>query len=93
LFQIVIAQVSLFVLNIGMISSKRRLINELDDELDTTSLVLIGRSRKRLQMKPRGHLGSVVAHEVHDRSRQEYDMKLYRDYFSERSTYPSKFFR
>jgi hypothetical protein len=95
LFQIIVAQVSLFVLNIGMIGSKQRLINEvgdeLDDELDTTSLILIGGYRKRLQMKPRGRLGSVVGQEVHDRSRQEYDMKLYRDYFSERPTYLDKF--
>jgi hypothetical protein len=86
-----VAQVSLFVLNIGMIGSKQRLINEVDDELDTTSLILIGRYRKRLQMKPRGHLGSVVGQEVHDRSRQEYDIKLYRDYFSERPTNLGKF--
>jgi hypothetical protein len=54
---------------------------------------LIGQYRKRLQMKPIGRIGSVVGHEVHDRSRQEYDMKLYRDYFCERTTYPRKFFR
>jgi hypothetical protein len=64
-----------------MIGSKRRLMNEEDDELDTASLVLIGRYRKRLEMKPRGHLGSIVGHEVHDRSRQEYDMKLCWEYF------------
>jgi hypothetical protein len=44
-------------------------------------------------MKPIGRIGSVVGHEVHDRSRQEYDMKLYRDYFCERTTYPRKLFR
>jgi hypothetical protein len=76
-----------------MIGSKRRLINEVDDELDMSSLALIGRYRKRLQMKPRGRLGSVVGHEVHDRNRQEYDMKLYRGNFLERPTYPGKFFR
>jgi hypothetical protein len=62
LFESVLSQVSLFVLNIGKIGSKRRLINEddneLDDELDMANLVLIGRYRKRLQMKPRGHLDS-----------------------------------
>jgi hypothetical protein len=57
-----------------MIDSKRRLIYEEDDELDTVSLVLIGRC----------HLGSVVRHEVYDQTRQEYDLKLYWDYFLER---------
>jgi hypothetical protein len=93
LFQSVIAKVSLFVLSIGMIGSKRKLLNAEDDELDTSTLVLIGRYRKRLQMKPRGYFGSVVGHEVHNWSRQEYDMKLYRDYFSKHPTYPGKFFR
>jgi hypothetical protein len=60
LFQSVIAQFSLFVLNVGMIGSKLRLINADDDELDTSSLVLIGRYPKRMQMKPRGRLGSIV---------------------------------
>jgi hypothetical protein len=60
LFQSVIAQFSLFVLNVGMIGSKLRLINADDDELDTSSLVLIGRYQKRMQMKPRGRLGSIV---------------------------------
>jgi hypothetical protein len=67
-----------------MISSKLRLINEeedeLDDKIETTNVVL-------------KHRGSFFEHEIHDRSGQEYDMKLYRDYFSEHPTYPSKFFR
>jgi hypothetical protein len=60
-----------------MIGSKRRLVNEDDDELHAASLVLIGQYRKRLQMKPRGRIGFVVGHEVYDPSRQKYDMKSY----------------
>jgi hypothetical protein len=76
-----------------MSGSKQRLINEEDIELDTTTLVLIGQYQKRLQMKPRGHLDSIFGHEVHNRSRQEYNMKLYQDYFSKYPMYPDKFFR
>jgi hypothetical protein len=92
LIQSIVSQVNSFVLNIDRIGSKQRLItqddDELDDELEMASLVLIGRYQKRLQIKPRGCLGSVVGHEVHDQSRQEYDMKLYWDYFSDCPTYP-----
>jgi hypothetical protein len=79
-----------------MIGSKRILVNEEEGELHTPSLVLIGEYRKKLQMKPRGRIGcigSVAGHEVHDQSRQEYDMKLYQDYFLERPTYSGKFFK
>jgi hypothetical protein len=38
-------------------------------------------------------IGSVIGHEVHNRQSQDYDMRLYRDYFSKRPTYPDKFFR
>jgi hypothetical protein len=42
-------------------------------------------------MKHKCHHGLVFGHEVHDRSRQEYDIKLYQDYFFDRPTYLDKF--
>jgi hypothetical protein len=80
-----------------MIDSKRRSINkedeEMDDELEMATVLLIGQYRKRIRMNHRGCIGSVIGHEVHNRQRQEYDLKLYQDYFSEHPTYPGKFFR
>jgi hypothetical protein len=46
-----------------------------------------------MRLKRTTRQGSVIGHEVHNRQRQEYDLKLYRDYFSECPTYPGKFFR
>jgi hypothetical protein len=47
-----------------MIGSKRRMINEMDDELDdeieTTTIVLIDQYRKRIRTKHRGLYGSFV---------------------------------
>jgi hypothetical protein len=75
---------------IGIIAIKRRLINEkgneLDDEIEMATIVLIGQENAYKH-------GSVVGHKVHDHGRQEYDMKLYRSYFCNRSTYPGKFCR
>jgi hypothetical protein len=70
-FEIIVSQVCSFVVYIGMISSKQRMINEkgeLDDELEMTTIVLIGQYRKRMLMKHIGRHGSVFGHEVHDRS-------------------------
>jgi hypothetical protein len=81
-FESVVSQVSLFVVYICMIGSKRRLANEdneLDDEYERVTIVLIGQYRKRMRMKHRGHHASVFGHEVHDPIMQEYDMKLYWD--------------
>jgi hypothetical protein len=44
-------------------------------------------------MNRTGRIGSVIGHEVHNRQSQDYGMRLYRDYFSKRPTYPDKFFR
>jgi hypothetical protein len=46
-----------------------------------------------MRLKHTTRQGSVIGHEVHNRQRQEYDLKLYWDYFLEYSTYPDKFFR
>jgi hypothetical protein len=47
-----------------MIGSKRRMINEMDDELDdeieTATIVLIDQYRKRIRTKHRGLYGSIV---------------------------------
>jgi hypothetical protein len=59
-FEIIVSQVCSFIVYIGMISSKQRMINEkdeLDDELQMTTIVLIGQYRKRMQMK---HIGIMV---------------------------------
>jgi hypothetical protein len=81
----------------GMIDSKRRLINkedeEMDDELEMTTVLLIGQYQKRIRMNHRGCISSVIGHDVHNHQRQEYDLKLYRNYFSECPIYPDKFFR
>jgi hypothetical protein len=48
----VVSQVCLFVVYIGIIAIKRRLINEkgdeLDDEIEMATIVLIGHYRKRM---------------------------------------------
>jgi hypothetical protein len=80
----------------AMTDTKQRLINkedEMDDELEMAMVLLIGQYWKRIRMNHRGRIGSVIGHEVHNWQRQEYDSKLYRNYFSERPTYPDKFFR
>jgi hypothetical protein len=57
------------------------------------TVLLSGQYRKRMRINHRGHIGSVIGHEVHNQQRQEYDLKLYRDYFLQRPTYPGKFFQ
>jgi hypothetical protein len=56
-----------------MFDSKRRIINEeddeLDDELEMVSIVLIGQYRKRMRLKRTTRQGSVIGHEVHNRQR------------------------
>jgi hypothetical protein len=51
-FEIVVSHVYSFVVYIGMVGSKRRMINEkydeLDDELETVTVILIGQYRKRM---------------------------------------------
>jgi hypothetical protein len=51
-FEIVVSHVCSFVVYIGMVGSKRRMINEkydeLDDELETVTVILIGQYRKRM---------------------------------------------
>jgi hypothetical protein len=73
-----------------------RIINEeddeLDDELEMVSIILIGQYRKRRRLESIGHQSSVIGHEVHNQQRQDYDMRLYWDYFFERPTYPGNFF-
>jgi hypothetical protein len=56
-------------------------------------LVLIGQYQKRIKLELTSCEGSVIGHEVHNRQRQDYDMRLYQDYFCERPTHPRKFFR
>jgi hypothetical protein len=79
-----------------MIDSKRRSINEGDDELgdklEIVSIILIGQYRKGIRLERIGQQGSIIGHEVRNRQSQEYDMKLYRDYFSEHPTYPAQVF-
>jgi hypothetical protein len=55
--------------------------------------VLIGQYQKRIKLELTSCEGSVIGHEVHNRQRQDYDMRLYQDYFCERPTHPRKFFR
>jgi hypothetical protein len=46
-----------------------------------------------MRLESRGHQGSVIGHEVHNRQRQDYNMRLYQGYFCEHPTYTDKFFR
>jgi hypothetical protein len=54
-----------------MIDSKRRLINEEDEEMDDkfemVTVLLIGQYQKRMQMNRTCRIGSVIGHEIHNR--------------------------
>jgi hypothetical protein len=75
LCKIDISQVRTFVMYRAMNGSKQKLINdkddELDDEFETATIILIGSYRRGMRRKHRGHNGSVVGHEDHYWSRQK----------------------
>lgn len=50
---------------------------EVDDDLDQFTCLMLGEYRKRKQEQRKSCGGSVLGHEVVDRSMEEYDMKLY----------------
>jgi hypothetical protein len=85
-----------------MLSQSRRLLrheddegdDDIDDELVQVSVLLMVEYRKRnKENQSTSRRGSVLGHEVYDRSREEHDLKLFNDYFAERPTYLEKYFR
>jgi hypothetical protein len=80
-----------------MSGTKRRMIHQQEDEsdkeFDNFMTAMMGEYRKRKHERRRRHRGSVFGHKVYDRSREEHDIKLYRDYFVENPVYPAKYFQ